>query len=225
MKPIELPKKNMSFDPENMIPQPNFGSFPVDVYQYLSKTATGQSHSLDDRRATVDMQRLKKSEGPMESSSKRKGKEKVFQTSSSSGTDLSNGKKGSDKVNIDKQTKDIWDDLEVREVDLGPVGKRIVWRRKIKSSRVARRNVLVVQEHLMVGHESIVLYDSDRRKSYNCVLHRADQKTLTERYICKEWYTFVRNRKIKVGDRIGFSLRPPDCDQLLVTVKRKKSPS
>ncbi|XP_058751248.1 uncharacterized protein LOC131624317 [Vicia villosa] len=216
----------MSSDSANMIPPPNFGIFPVDVYQYLSETATGVTYHLRDRRSTVDMPRLKNCEGPIESSSKGKGKEKVFQTSSCSAPVPSTGKRGSEKADMDKQPKDIWDDLEVKEVDLGPVGRRIQWRRKIKSSRAARKNQMpqkVVRDHLMVGHESIVLYDSDRRKSYNCVLHLANRKTFTERYICKEWYTFVRHRKLKVGDRIGFSLRLPECDQLLVTVKRKKS--
>ena len=83
----------------------------------------------------------------------------------------------------------------------------------------------VVKDCLMAGHEEIILFDSDVGKKYHCVLHFSQREYCIERFIGRGWYDFVRDRELKKGDRVGFSLRVPSAEQLLVTVMKQKKMS
>ncbi|CAI8589764.1 unnamed protein product [Vicia faba] len=77
---------------------------------------------------------------------------------------------GSDEETYDEEVMEEAADNEVRVEEIRGLGRFFVWRRKIKSGTVARRNVLKLRRKcLMTRHGRIEIVDSDTGSRYDCV--------------------------------------------------------
>ncbi|CAI8602601.1 unnamed protein product [Vicia faba] len=55
--------------------------------------------------------------------------------------------------------------------------------------------------------EAIKIIDLEARKGYNCVIHTTARNSY-EKYIGDGWYEFYKEKKLKAGDELSFSMRP-----------------
>ena len=79
----------------------------------------------------------------------------------------------------------------------------------------------VIKKCLSGPFKSIVLYDSDKGISENCVLKvRNDDKG--EKYLTTGWYKFAKQETLKKGETLHFCIRYPPVDEILVYVEPGK---
>ncbi|XP_058756441.1 F-box protein CPR1-like, partial [Vicia villosa] len=87
-------------------------------------------------------------------------------------------------------------------------------------TQVLQIPVEVITGCVLEGKTTIGLYDTGKRKAYNCVLKKREDKN--EMFLCRGWYEYGKSRKFKKGDVLNFTIRYPPAEEILVCVVRGK---
>ena len=79
----------------------------------------------------------------------------------------------------------------------------------------------VIKKSLSGPTISIVLYDSEKGISENCVV-KVRNNDEGEKYLTTGWYEFAKPEELKKGDIMHFCIRYPPTDEILVYVEPGK---
>jgi hypothetical protein len=66
----------------------------------------------------------------------------------------------------------------------------------------------VAENGLFINQSKILLFDEETGKSYDFDVHTTS-KNMHQKYIGREWYNFVLEKDLKVGDVILFTVNNP----------------
>ncbi|KAL5067960.1 hypothetical protein RYX36_018847 [Vicia faba] len=119
---------------------------------------------------------------------------------------------------------------EDSDVDLENLPRHAIWKSENKSCEKPKENVLkiphkVIRNSLHKSHRRVKLVDSSTGNSYGCELCVVERKYYVESFSDDGWNDFVRDTRLKNGDRVRYRISdppPPPGEKIVITVLKSR---